>query len=295
MSDLKKDEVPSDVYKLYDRYAHNELSRRQFVEQLSMYAVGGLTVPALLDFLLPKYDQGIQVSADDPSLNTTTVAYESHYGGGTIGAQLSRPTEAAAPLPGIIVVHENRGLTPHIADVGLRAAKAGFISVAPDMLSPLGGYRGTDDDGRSMQATRNRDEMLEDFIAAFYFLNEHPECSGKIGVVGFCFGGWIANMMAVKVPELLAAVAYYGSQADPANVPAIRASLQFHFAEVDERVNATWPAYEDALKAHGKAYEVYHYPGSQHAFHNESTPRYDEASAKLAWSRTIDFFRQKLV
>jgi carboxymethylenebutenolidase len=294
MEKLKKEDIKQEVFDLYDDYAHNRLDRRQFMEKLSVYAVGGLTVSSLMSFIMPNYQDKIQVKADDPRLNTEFVEYDSPQGGGKIKGQLSRPVNNNKKLPGVIVVHENRGLNPHIADVGRRAGLEGFLSLAPDALTPLGGYPGNDDDGRALQSKRDRNEMLEDFIAAFYYLMSHPECNGKVGVVGFCFGGWISNMMAVRVPELLAAVPFYGGQPDADDVPAIKAPLLLHFAELDTRVNAGWPAYEEALKKHNKDYKAYFYPATNHGFHNDTTPRFDEAAAKLAWQRTIDFFKEKL-
>lgn len=295
MSNIKKEDIKQEVFDLYDEYAHNKIDRRQFVERLSAYAVGGLTVSSLMSFIMPNYQEKIQIAADDPRLETEFINYSSPKGGGTIKAQLSRPADNKGRLPGIVVVHENRGLNPHIADVGRRAALAGFISVSPDALTPLGGYPGNDDDGRELQRQRDRDEMLEDFIAAFEFLKNHPECDGNIGVVGFCFGGWISNMMAVRVPELKAAVPFYGGQPDAEDVPKIQAPLLLHYAALDQRVNAGWPAYEKALKANNKEYTAHIYPDVNHGFHNDTTPRYDEAAAKLAWTRTIDFFKNKLV
>ena len=289
-----KDSVNREVFKLYDEYAHNRMERREFLEKLSVYAVGGLTITSLMSFIMPNYRHNIQVSQDDSSLITETIEYSSPKGGGTIKAQLSRPKNAEGKLPGIVVVHENRGLNPYIADVGRRAAKEGFISIAPDALSPLGGYPGNDDEGRTMQRQRDRGEMLNDFIAAFEYLRDHEECTGKVGVVGFCFGGWVSNMMAVEVPDLKAAVPFYGSQPTAEETAKINAPLLIHYGELDERVNAGWPAYEEALKANDKAYEAYIYPNANHGFHNDSTPRYDEANAKLAWSRTIDFFKKNL-
>lgn len=204
---------------------------------------------------------------------------------------LEKPTEK---LPGAIVIHENRGLNPHIEDVARRTALAGFLALAPDALTPLGGYPGNDDDGRALQAKRDRDEMLSDFMAAFEHLEAHPRCTGKVGAVGFCFGGWAANMMAVELPGLAAAVPFYGTRPAAENVPKIRAPLQLHFAENDERVNDRWPAYEAALKEHDKEYKAYFYPGTQHGFHNDTTPRYDKAAAETAWKRTIGFFNDKL-
>lgn len=294
MKEIKKEDISQEVFDLYDQYAHNLIGRREFVDKLSVYAVGGLTLPMLLDYIMPNYLEKVQVPPDDPGLKTETVVYSSPNGAGEMNGQLSRPAEHENPLPGIIVVHENRGLNPHIADVGRRAASAGFISLAPDALYPLGGYPGTDDEGRTLQQKRDRNEMLEDFIAAFNYLHDHPECDGNVGAVGFCFGGWIVNMMAVRIPELKAAVPFYGGQPAAEDVPAIQAPLLLQYAGLDERVNAGWPAYEAALKANGKEYQVYIYPDTNHGFHNDTTPRYDEAAAKLAWERTIAFFKEKL-
>ncbi|WP_200977595.1 dienelactone hydrolase family protein [Echinicola sp. 20G] len=294
MKKLSKADIKQEVFDLYDAYAHNKLERREFMEKLSAFAVGGLTVSSLMSFIMPNYQDNIQVPIDHQDLKTETITYPSPKGGGEIKAQLSRPADANKKLPGIVVVHENRGLNPYIADVGRRAALEGFISIAPDALSPLGGYPGNDDDGRALQRQRDRDEMLEDFIAAFTYLKNHPECSGNIGVVGFCFGGWISNMMAVKIPDLKAAVPFYGSQPSAEMVPQINAPLLLQYGELDERVNAGWPAYEKALKENGKEYEAYIYPNANHGFHNDTTPRYDEEAAKLAWKRTIDFFHKHL-
>jgi carboxymethylenebutenolidase len=294
MKKLKKEDIKQEVFDLYDDYAHNRLDRRQFMEKLSVYAVGGLTVSSLMSFMMPNYQDKIQVKADDLRLKSEFVEYDSPKGGGKIKGQLSRPVNNNKKLPGVIVVHENRGLNPHIADVGRRAGLEGFLSLAPDALTPLGGYPGSDDDGRALQAKRDRNEMLEDFIAAFYYLKSHPECNGRVGVVGFCFGGWISNMMAVRVPELMAAVPFYGGQPDVEDVPAIKSPLLLHFAELDTRVNAGWPAYEEALKKHNKDYKAWFYPETNHGFHNDTTPRFNGPAAKLAWQRTIDFFKQKL-
>jgi len=294
MKPIRKEDIKQEVFDLYDDYAHSRINRRTFLDKLSLYAVGSVTVPSLLSFIMPNYQDKIQVAADDPRLNTEEVRYDSPDGGGEIAGQLSRPKDAGKKLPGILVVHENRGLNPHIADVGRRAALEGFISLSPDALSPLGGYPGTDDEGRELQRQRDRNEMLEDFIAGFRYLRDHPECSGKVGVVGFCFGGWIANMMAVRVPDLMASVPFYGGQPDADQVPQIKAPLMLHFAELDKRVNAGWPAYEEALKMNNKDYQAFMYPGVNHGFHNDTTPRYDEKAARLAWSRTIDFFDSKL-
>lgn len=294
MSQLRKEDVKQEVFDLYDDYAHNRIDRREFMQKLSTYAVGGITVAALSSFLMPDYKGQIQIQANDDRLSSEYINYPSPKGAKTIKALLSKPDGAKGKLGGIIVVHENRGLNPHIEDVARRAALAGFISLAPDMLSPLGGYPGTDDAGREMQAKRDRNEMLEDFIAAFEYLKAHPDCNGKVGVVGFCFGGWISNMMAVRIPELAAAVPFYGGQPPKEDVPKINAPLLIHYGELDTRVNEGWPAYEAALKENKKEYTAYIYPGTNHGFHNDTTPRYDKAAAELAWSRTIEFFAKKL-
>ena len=294
MARIRKEDIKQEVFDLYDDYAHNRIDRRKFMEKLSVYAVGGLTVSSLMSFIMPDYQHKIQVKENDSRLTTKIISYSSPKGGGSIKGQLAEPAGNKKKLPGIVVVHENRGLNPHIADVGRRAALEGFISLSPDALSPLGGYPGNDDDGRALQRKRDRNEMLEDFIAAYEFLKSHHNCNGKVGVVGFCFGGWISNMMAVKVPDLLAAVPFYGGQPSEEEVPQIKASLLLHFASLDTRVNAGWPAYEAALKKHGKEYKAYMYEDANHGFHNDTTPRYDEADAKLAWERTIKFFKEKL-
>ena len=294
MKKLKKEDINQEVFDLYDDYAHNKIDRRTFMDRLAVYAIGGITVSSLLSCVMPNYTDKIQIDPNDPNLEAEYIIYPSPKGGGEIKGLLSRPKKRKKKLPGVIVVHENRGLNPHIADVGRRAGLAGFISLAPDALWPLGGYPGSDDEGRALQRKRDRDEMLQDFIAAFEYLKTHPECDGNIGVVGFCFGGWISNMMAVEVPDLKAAVPFYGRQAPVELVPKINAPLLLHFGELDTRVNEGWPAYEAALKEHKKEYTAYFYEGANHGFHNDTTGRYDEADAKLAWKRTIDFFGEKL-
>lgn len=291
---MKKPVLKQEVFDLYDEYVHNKIDRREFMDKISLYAVGGLTVPAILDYLLPNYEDKQQVRADDSRLKSEFIEYESSKGGGKIKGLLSRPVNNQGKLPGIVVVHENRGLNPHIEDVARRAALAGFISLAPDALTPLGGYPGNDDEGRALQRQRDRDEMLEDFIAAFEHLKGHEECTGKVGVVGFCFGGWISNMMAVRVPDLSAAVPFYGGQPAAGEVPNIKAPLLLHFAALDKRVNAGWPDYAAALQEHNKEYSAHLYPDVNHGFHNDTTPRYDFEAAQLAWARTINFFKEKL-
>lgn len=294
MPDIKKEDIKQEVFDLYDDYAHNRVDRREFMQKLSLYAVGGLTVSSLMSFLMPDYEGAIQVKANDPRIKSEYINYPSPKGGGTIKALLSMPADAKGKLGGVVVVHENRGLNPHIEDIGRRAALAGFISIAPDALTPLGGYPGTDDEGRAMQSKRNRNEMLEDFIAAYDYLKSDSNCNGKIGAVGFCFGGWIVNMMAVRIPTLSAAVPFYGGQPAAEDVPKIQAPLLLQYAGLDTRVNEGWPAFEAALKANNKAYTAYIYPNVNHGFNNDTTPRYDKAAADLAWQRTVDFFKEKL-
>src|SRR3954447_11767926 len=246
---IKKEDIKQEVFDLYDDYAHDRVNRRDFMQKLSLYAVGGLTVSSLMSFLMPDYQGAIQVKADDPRLKSEYINYSSPKGDGTIKALLSMPADTKSKLGGIVVVHENRGLNPHIEDVARRAALAGFISIAPDALTPLGGYPGNDDQGREMQSKLDRNKMLEDFIAAYDYLKNDKNCNGKVGVVGFCFGGGIANMMAVRIPELAAAVPFYGGQPAAEDVPKIKAPLLIHYAGLDTRVNEGWPAYGTALKS----------------------------------------------
>jgi carboxymethylenebutenolidase len=294
MEKLNKADIPQEAFDLYDYYCHNKIDRRTFIEKLSVYAVGGITVAALLSSMTPDYHSTRTISSDDERLQGSEyLMYPSPKGGGQIKGLLSTPA-GNGKFPGIVVVHENRGLNPYIEDVGRRCAVDGFISLAPDALTPLGGYPGNDDEGRAMQAKRTREEMLEDFIAAYEFLKNHPNCNGKVGVAGFCFGGWISNMMAVRIPDLKAAVPYYGGQPEAAEVAQIKAPLLVIYAELDARVNAGWPAYEAALKAQGKNYQMINFPGVNHGFHNNTTPRYDEAAAKESWEKTIAFFRKNI-
>lgn len=293
MKKLTKADIKQEVFDLYDDYAHNKLQRREFIEKLGLYAVGGITVASLMSFLMPNYVDTMLVDKNDPNLDSGYITYNSPKGAGEMKALLSKPKNAEGKLPGIVVVHENRGLNPYIEDTARRAALEGFITIAPDALTPFGGYPGNDDEGRTMQRERDRNEMLEDFIAAFDYLKAHEGCTGKIGVVGFCFGGWISNMMAVKVPDLAAAVPFYGGQ-PMEDIDKINAPLMLQYAGLDERVNAGWPAYEEALKKYGKEYSAFMYPDVNHGFHNTTTPRYDKEAAELAWQRTIDFFKEKL-
>ena len=294
MKELRKKDIKQEVFDLYDAYAHNKLDRRTFVEKLSAYAVGGITVASLMSAMMPNYVDTKTILPDDERLESDYIMYDSPKGGGKIKGLLSKPSGMSGKVPGIVVVHENRGLNPYIEDVGRRCAVAGFISLAPDALTPLGGYPGNDDEGRAMQSKRDRNEMLEDFIAAYETLKNHPDCTGEVGVVGFCFGGWISNMMAVRLPDLGAAVPFYGGQPSAEEAAQIKAPLMLQYAGLDERVNAGWPAYEEVLKANNVEYQAFVYPDVNHGFHNNTTPRYDEAAATLAWERTIDFFNKHL-
>jgi carboxymethylenebutenolidase len=287
--------IPQGLLDLYDDYAHGRISRRDYLQRLGAYAVGGVTVEALLQQLSPNYSWAQQVAADDPRIETEVITYASPKGGKQIKGLLARPAKAEGLLPTVLVIHENRGLNPYIEDVVRRLAVAGFIALGPDALSPLGGYPGNDDEGRAMQAKRNPEEMIQDFMAAAVLLKNHPRGNGKVGVVGFCFGGGMTNTLAVRLPEIVdAAVPFYGSQPATGDIPKIKAPLLIHYAEFDTRINAGWPAYEEGLKANHIPYTAYVYPQANHGFHNDTTPRYDKAAADLAWDRTLAFFRQHL-
>lgn len=294
MAIIRKEDIAQEVFDLYDDYAHNKINRRVFIDRLSVFAVGSITVPALLSFVSPDYINTQIIPSQDNRLDSDYITYDSPKGGGKIKGLLSMPADSTTKLPGIIVVHENRGLNPYIEDVGRRAALEGFVSLAPDALTPLGGYPGNDDDGRAMQRKRDRLEMLEDFIAAYEYLKAHENCNGSVGVVGFCFGGWISNMMAVQLPDLGAAVPFYGRQPSDEQAAEIKAPLLLQYAGLDQRVNEGWPAYEKVLKAHNIEYTAHFYEDVNHGFHNNSTPRFDKPSADLAWERTIAFFKKHL-
>jgi carboxymethylenebutenolidase len=294
MNRQKATDFHPQVLKLFDQYVHGGISRREFVERAAPFAAGGTTAAGILASLSPNYAWAQQVPESDPRIQVSRVEYQSPQGHGTIKALMARPSKASGKLPGVVVIHENRGLTPYIEDVARRLGAAGFLALAPDGLTPLGGYPGNDDDGRAMQAKLDRDKLVADFAAAVSHLQSHEACSGKVGCVGFCFGGFVSNALAVRIPTLAAAVPFYGGQAPAAEVPKIKAPLLVHYGSLDERVNAGWPAYEAALKANGKQYAVHFYEGANHGFHNDTTPRYDEAAAKLAWSRTLEFFNKNL-
>ncbi|TWT18146.1 dienelactone hydrolase family protein [Luteimonas marina] len=283
-----------DLLALYDFYVHGRISRRDFLDRAARYAVGGLTAATILASLSPDYALAQQVKFTDPDIVAEYIRYPSPNGHGEVRGYLVRPAKAEGKLPGVVVVHENRGLNPYIEDVARRVAKAGFIALAPDGLSSVGGYPGNDDRGRELQRQVDPEKLMNDFFAAIEFLLEDARTTGKVGITGFCYGGGVSHAAAVAYPELAAAVPFYGRQAKPEDAAKIKAPLLIHFAENDPNVNATWPEYEAALKAAGAPYEAHVYPGTNHGFHNDSTPRYDEAAAKLAWERTIAWFGRHL-
>src|SRR5512142_808689 len=283
-----------DVLRLFDEYVHGGIDRRGFLEKASKYAVGTVTAAMLLDELNPKFAEAQQVAPDDKRITGEYVSYPSAKGNDKTKAYLVRPAQAKGKLPGVLVVHENRGLNPHIEDIARRVALADFIALAPDALAPLGGYPGTEDAARELFPKLDQAKTREDFVAAAQYLRSHPACTGKIGVVGFCWGGGMANTLAVRLPDLGAAVPFYGNQPPADEVGKIKAPLLIHYAETDPRINAGWPAFESALKAAHVKYTAYIYPGTQHGFNNDTTPRYDEAAAKLAWKRTLAFFNKHL-
>jgi carboxymethylenebutenolidase len=279
---------------LFDAYVHGAIDRRGFLDRAGKFAVGGVTAAMLLDSLNPRFAEAQQVPKDDERLKTESVEYPSPDGSGKMRGYLVRPVKAAEKLPSVLVVHENRGLNPHIEDVARRMALEGFMAFAPDALFPVGGYPGTEDKARELFSKLDQAKTREDFVAAANWLKSRPDATGKIGVVGFCYGGSISNMLATRLPDLGAAVPFYGGQAPVEDVPKIKAPLMLHYASEDQRVNAGWPAYEAALKEHKVNYQAFIYEGTQHGFHNDTTPRYDKDAAALAWKRTVDFFKEKL-
>lgn len=294
MERKKASQFDQGLLDLFDRYVHGGISRREFLDGAGKFAVGGLTAAALLESLSPNYAYAQQIPKDDKRLKAEYVTYPSPQGHGNIRAHFARPADARGKLPGVVVVHENRGLNPYIEDVARRLGVAGFAALAPDGLTPAGGYPGDDDKGRELQAKLDGKKLIEDFVAAAGHLQSHPECTGRVGVVGFCYGGGVSNTLAVRLPNLAAAVPFYGSQPAAADAAKIKAPLLIHYAEMDERINAGWPAYEAALKANKVSYTVHFYPGTNHGFHNDTTPRYDKAAATLAWQRTVEFFNKTL-
>lgn len=294
MTRLTAKDFAPELLELYDHYVHGKITKRQFLSRAGKFALGGLTASALLASLRPNYALAQQVSFTDPDIVAEYITYPSPQGNGQVRAYLVKPAKSEGKPPAIVVVHENRGLNPYIEDVARRLAKAGFVALAPDGLTSQGGYPGNDDKGRELQQKVDPVKLMNDFFAAVEFMAAYEGASGKVGITGFCYGGGVANAAAVAYPELGAAVPFYGRQAKPEDVPRIKAPLLLQFAENDPNVNQTWPAYEAALKQHGKTYEAYIYPGTNHGFHNDSTPRYDKAAADLAWSRTLDWFNRYL-
>lgn len=295
MSREKASDFDQRLLDLYDDFAHGRIGRRDFMQRAAAFAAAGVTVEALLSRLSPNYAYAQQVPKDDSRIEAEMIEYSSPQGGGKIRGLLAKPAKTEGKLPTVLVIHENRGLNPYIEDVARRLAVAGFLALAPDALSPLGGYPGNDDEGRAMQAKRKPEEMTEDFIAGAKYLSKHPEGNGKVGVVGFCYGGGMANTLAVRIPDVIdAAVPFYGRQPAAEDVKKIKAPLLIHYASLDTRINEGWPAYEKALKEAGVKYEMHMYENANHGFHNDTTPRYDEMAAKLAWERTVDFFKKHL-
>jgi len=283
-----------DVLILFDAYVHGAIDRRGFLHKASKYAAGGMTAAMMLEALNPRFAEAQQVAKDDARIKAEYVSFPSPQGNGTTKGYLVRPANASGKLPGVLVVHENRGLNPHIEDIARRLALDNFVAFAPDALAPLGGYPGDEDQARQLFPKLDQAKTREDFVAAFNFLKSRPESTGKVGVVGFCYGGGIANFLASRLPDLGAAVPFYGNQVSAEDAAKIKSPLLVHYAESDQRINAGWPAYEAALKAANVPHTMHMYPGTQHGFNNDTTPRYDEAAAKLAWQRTIEFFNKHL-
>ena len=289
------DQFDQRILDWYDDYAHGRIERRDFLNRVATVVAGGVAAETVLARLAPNYAWAQQVPANDPRIKTQRFEYDSQQGGGKMAGLMAWPADNKEKHPAVVVVHENRGLNPYIEDVARRLAVAGFLALAPDALSPLGGYPGTDDEGRQMQAKRDPDQMREDFLAAAKVLRDHPASTGKVGVVGFCYGGGIANELAVRASDVIAAaVPFYGRQAAVADAAKIRVPLLLHYAELDQRINEGWPAYEKALKEAKVDYTAHFYPKANHGFHNDTTPRYDKASAELAWKRTLEFFHKHL-
>jgi carboxymethylenebutenolidase len=282
-----------DVLKLFDGYVHGAISRREFLDRAAKYAVGGVTALGLLEMLSPNFAWAQQVTKDDPRIKAEYAEYDSPKGSGRMRGYLATPAKAGK-APGIAVIHENRGLSPYTEDVARRLAVEGYVAFAPDALTPLGGYPGDEDKGRALFARLDMAKRMEDMLASCAYLARLPECNGKLGAVGFCDGGTVVNTMATRLPELSAAVPFYGGTPNLEDVSRIKAAVQAHLAGTDQRVNAGYPAYEEALKSVGARYEVHVYPNTQHGFHNDTTPRYDEAAAKLAWTRTLGWFGKHL-
>jgi carboxymethylenebutenolidase len=295
MERKKASDFPQDLLRQFDRYVHGEISRRDFLDGAQKFAVGGVTAAALFEMLRPNYAWAIQVQPDDSHIKAEFVTVPSPQGNGSIKAYLVRPAHAAGKIPGILVIHENRGLNPYIEDVARRLAVAGFMALAPDGLTSVGGYPGDDEKGAQLFTQVDRAKMLEDFFAAATWLKARPDCTGKIGAVGFCYGGTVVNQLAVRMgADLDAAVPFYGGQPNAADAARIKAPLLAQYGELDTRITSGWPAFDAALTAARVPHEGYVYVGANHGFHNDTTPRYDEAAAKLAWRRTLDWLNKYL-
>ena len=282
------------ILEIFDGYVHGKMSKREFMSKAGRYAAAGVTGAMILEQLEPNYALAQQVAPDDPSIDTMTAEYESPEGHGTIRGLMARPANASGALPAVLVVHENRGLNPYIEDVVRRTAKAGYLAFGPDGLTPLGGYPGNDEDGRELQSQLDGARLMEDFFAAFEFLRDHEGSTGRVGCVGFCYGGGVCNALAVAYPDLAASVPFYGRQPAAEDVPRIEAPLMIHYAALDDRINAGAAAYAQALRDNGKEFSEHFYPDVNHGFHNDTTPRYDEEAATLAWDRTLAFFETHL-
>lgn len=290
----KASDFHPEVLKLFDQFVHGAIDRRGFLSGAARYTVSGMSAVMLLESLSPRFAQAQQISPNDTRIKSRYVEFSSPSGYGKGRAYLVMPQASAGKRPGVLVVHENRGLNPHIEDIARRVALENFVAFAPDALTPLGGYPGDEDKARELFAKLDQNKTREDFLAAAKFLQSLPECSGRIGVIGFCWGGGMSNTLATRLPELAAAVPFYGPQPPAAEVSKIKAPLLLHYAQNDDRINAGWPAYEAALKAVGVSYTAYQYPDTQHGFNNDTTPRYEAAAAKLAWQRSMDFFKARL-
>ena len=282
------------ILEIFDGYVHGKLTKREFMREAAKFAAAGVTGALILKQLQPDYALAQQVKPDDAAIVTSRIVVPSPEGHGSINALMARPAKAKGKLPAVLVVHENRGLNLYIEDVVRRLAKAGYLAIGPDGLSSVGGYPGNDEKGRELQAKLDPARLLEDFFASFEFLRDHKDSTGKVGAVGFCYGGGVCNALAVAYPDMAASVPYYGRQPKASEVPAIKAPLLIHYAEVDERINAAWPPYQAALLSNQKRYQAHFYPGTQHGFHNDSTPRFDKAAAELSWARTLKFFGENL-
>lgn len=293
MERRKASDYPQEVLDLFDGYVHGTMTRREFIDRAAKYAIGGFSAAAMLESLKPNFAWAQQVAAEDKRIRAERVDYQSPQGSGNMRGYLARPAKGGKH-PAVLVIHENRGLNPYIEDVARRLAAENYLAFAPDALAPVGGYPGDEDKARAMFAKLDAKKRFEDLYAGAGVLKARSDFSGKMGTVGFCFGGLVVNQIAARMPELAAGVPFYGRQVSAQDAAKIKAPLLLHFAEHDDNVNKTWPAYETALKEHGIKYEAHVYPGTNHGFHNDTTPRYDEAAAKLAWSRTLAFFKQHL-